>query len=561
MSIRHAPEKGILFGEPNPDYLWGGDGFLSPPAELAVLGPAHELLFSSQEAELPAPVLEAMVAHHGQAGQFEWSDGSDDYVASYWTLFMRPVFLNSWVLVQSENKQDVMEPLRTFTWTFLLVVLLTSWVAVLLSLRQIRRSTVPIDLLKDATQKIKNRQFSHRVRIESADEFAELGASFNAMTESMEHHVRVMSTMNRIGVSLSAEKDDARLLEIILHGAQAVFRADGAILYLMSVDDRLELSMLSLKSLGLRVDRSDPETLHRLGHSDGFDAGEIWAAAGATARTIAADDVYTADGGGFAAQTEFDRRTGYRSRSFLSVPLTNHEHDVIGLLQLVNGHAEADGGVTAFSEEDQRLAESLASQAAVALTKNRLVDDFKGLFEGLTELIGEAIDQKSPYTGGHVRRVADLAMMIAEAARRSPDDELRQFAESEDALYELRVAALLHDCGKITTPVHVQDKATKLETIWDRIALIETRAEILRRERRIELLEETVRGLPTVRRPRCCPGSSRRRRRTIGSSRTNWPSSGSATGGGSTCPRCSARRSGRSAAGTATPTPSRSDRG
>ncbi len=490
-----VPEKGILFGEPNPDYLWGGDGFLSPPAELVVLGPAHELLFSSQGTRPAEAVLQAATTGDAPAGRFEWSDGRDSYVANYWTLFMRPVFFNSWVLVQSENRDDVMEPLRTFSRTFLAVVLLTVWVALLLSLRQIRRSTGPIEILKDATQKIKDRQYSHRVRIDSGDEYAELGASFNAMTESMEHHERVMGAISRIGISLTAENDDTRLLEIILHGAQAVFHADGAVLYLMALDDRLELSMLDLKSLGLHVDRSDPAALQRLGLSDGFDAGEAWAAAGATARTIAADDVYEADGGGFSAQIEIDRRTGYRSRSFMSVPLTNHERDVIGLLQLINGHADSDGGVTTFSEEDQRLAESLASQAAVALTKNRLVDDFKGLFEGLTEMIGEAIDQKSPYTGGHVRRVADLAMMIADAARHGPNEELREFAESESARYELRVAALLHDCGKITTPVHVQDKATKLETIWDRIALIETRAEIVRRERRIKLLEETVREL------------------------------------------------------------------
>jgi HD-GYP domain-containing protein (c-di-GMP phosphodiesterase class II) len=186
---------------------------------------------------------------------------------------------------------------------------------------------------------------------------------------------------------------------------------------------------------------------------------------------------------------------GYRSRSFVSVPLRNHEHEVIGILQLINAQARTSGEIVAFSEEDQRLAESLASQAAVALTKNRLVQDFKGLFEGLTEAISTAIDEQSPYTGGHVRRVVALSMMIAQAMPQRTGSTSRLRPLSEEELYELRIAALLHDCGKLTTPVHVMDKATKLEGIVDRIRLVEARAETARRQRRIELLEDAVHQL------------------------------------------------------------------
>lgn len=489
------PGRGLLLGAVNPDHLWGGDGFLTPPTELSVLDQANKVIFSTMPDDiLPGAVTEAS-KKDGPKGQFEWSHNGDRYVASYWTLFMRPVFLNSWVLVQSERKADVLEPLRNFALMFFLVVLLTFWVATFLSLSQIRRSMVPIELLRDATRQIKNRQFSHRVSINTDDEFAELGASFNEMTESMENHVRVMSTINSIGVSLSAEKNDARLLEIILRGAQMVFNADGAVLFLMSRDDRLELAMIHLSSLGLWVGGSAPGILQDLSRAQGADAGASWAATGAMERTIATPDVYAETNGTFAPQIELDRRVGYHSRSFLSTPLRNHYNEVIGILQLVNAQAGAGREVAAFSAEDQRLAESLASQAAVALTKNKLVADFKGLFEGLTELIGQAIDEKSPYTGGHVRRVVDLAMMIARAARTSGSGALREFANSEDELYELRIAALLHDCGKITTPVHIQDKGTKLETIWDRIHLIETRSEILRRDHRAALLEEAVHRL------------------------------------------------------------------
>jgi len=490
-----TPDGGMLIGEVDPDYLWGGDGFISPSVELCVLGQAGETLFASMPEGVPSRQLKEAVANDGPSGRFEWSHGEDRFVAGYWTLFMRPTYLTSWILIQSEQRDDVREPLRKFAWTFSLIVLCTFLVVTFASLNQIRRRMVPIEQLLEATHKLKAKDFSHRVRIDSDDEFADLGASFNEMTESMEVHLSVMNTINSIGVSLSAEKDEARLLETVLCGAQAVFNADGAALYLLSKDDRLELSLAHVKSLSLWLRGSAAESRHDLEDTRERDASVMLAAVGATKRTISSPDVYAAESSDFAPLIEFDRRMGYRSRSFVSVPLRNHENEVIGILQLINAQARTTGSIVPFSDEDQRLAESLASQVAVALTKNRLVHDFKGLFEGLTELISTAIDGQSPYTGGHVRRVVVLSMMIAEAMSRSANSALRTRALSEEELYELRIAALLHDCGKLTTPVHITDKATKLESIVDRICLVETRAEIIRRQRRIELLEEAVQRL------------------------------------------------------------------
>jgi HD-GYP domain-containing protein (c-di-GMP phosphodiesterase class II)/HAMP domain-containing protein len=490
------PRRGILMAEINPEYLWGGDGFISPSTDLCVLGQAKELLFTSMAERIPPAELKEAFRRDMSTGQFEWLHDGNRYVASFWTIFMRPTFFNSWVLVQSEKKDDVMEPLQSFAKTFFLVVLLTFCVVILASFHQIGRNMTPIKLLKDATQRINAGDLSHRVRIEGDNEFAELGNSFNEMTESMENHVGVMHTVNSIGVSLSAEKDEAKLLNIILSGAMTVFNADGALLFLVSGDDHLQLSMAHISSIGLWLDGSAAVALHDQGGVRGLDTGAIWASTGAMERTISATDVYASKDSSLIAQIEFDRRVRYRSQSFLSIPLKNHESDVIGILQLINKRARDSGQITPFLEEDGRLAESLASQAAIALTKNRLVQDFKGLFEGLTELISQAIDEKSPYTGGHVRRVADLAMMVADAAAKSASDRPRDFVLSEDERYELKIAALLHDCGKIATPIHIQDKATKLETIWDRINLIKTRAEILRRDRRIALLENAIQRLP-----------------------------------------------------------------
>jgi HD-GYP domain-containing protein (c-di-GMP phosphodiesterase class II)/HAMP domain-containing protein len=486
-----APERGMLIGAVSPDHLWGGETFLSPSIDLCVLGQAGETLYESRPGVgPPSALVRQSLEKYGPSGRFEWSHGREDFVAGYWTLFMQPTYLTSWLLIQSEQRNDVQGPLRTFAWTFSLIVLATFLLVTIASVNQIRRRTVPIEQLAEATRRLKAKDFTHRVKVESDDEFADLGASFNDMTESMAHHIDVMSTINQIGVSLSAEKDEAKLIETVLSGAQAVFNADGGALFLIRKDGRLELALGHVASLSLGRRGPALGTPEAAGEPPGWDPG---AEAGLTAGVIVCPDVHADGRPEFGRILDFDRRTGYRSRSLLSVPLRNHENDVIGILQLTNAQSRTTGETVPFSDEDQRLAASLASQAAVALTKNRLIQDFKGLFEGLTELISTAIDEQSPYTGGHVRRVVVLSRMIAEAIPRSASDALRGRALSEEQLYELRIAALLHDCGKLTMPVHLTDKATKLESIVDRIRLVEARAEIARRQHRIELLEAALR--------------------------------------------------------------------
>jgi len=170
--------------------------------------------------------------------------------------------------------------------------------------------------------------------------------------------------------------------------------------------------------------------------------------------------------------------------------MKNHENEIIGVLQLLNAINPKTGEISAFSPSDQRLAESLASQATIALTNRMLIIQLEELFESFISLINLAIDEKSPYTGGHCQRVPSLTMMIAEAVNETSEDPLKSFTMSDKDRYELKIAGLLHDCGKVTTPVHVVDKATKLETLFDRIHLIDTRFEVLRRDAEIALLKE-----------------------------------------------------------------------
>jgi len=172
--------------------------------------------------------------------------------------------------------------------------------------------------------------------------------------------------------------------------------------------------------------------------------------------------------------------------------MRNHENETIGVLQLINAQDPRNGEIVAFSASDQRLAESLASQAAIALTNRMLINQLEQLFESFINLINSAIDEKSPYTGGHCQRVPVLTMLLAEAVNETREGPLSEFSMSEKDRYELKIAGLLHDCGKVTTPVHVVDKATKLEAIYDRIHLIDTRFEVLKRDLELESLKKKI---------------------------------------------------------------------
>ena len=193
-------------------------------------------------------------------------------------------------------------------------------------------------------------------------------------------------------------------------------------------------------------------------------------------------DAYSQEGFDFSGTKSFDQKTGYRSRSFLTIPMKDHENAIIGVLQLLNAKDRATGTVRAFSDADLHLAESLASQAAIALTNRLLINRLEALFESFIRLINTAIDDKSPYTSGHCQRVPTLTMLLADAVDACKVGPLKGFTMSDRDRHELRIAGLLHDCGKITTPVHVVDKATKLQTLFDRIELIDTRFEVVKRD-------------------------------------------------------------------------------
>ena len=309
---------------------------------------------------------------------------------------------------------------------------------------------------------------------------------------------RRLEELNGIGISLSQEKDTNRLLEAILVAAKKITNADGGTLYRVDNDRKLVyFEILRTDSLNVAMGGTTgvivPFYPVRLFDDEGR-ANNSMVVAYSVLRdeTVNIADAYTEKGFDFTGTKNFDKKTNYRSKSFLTVPMKNHEDEIIGVLQLINAKDRVSGGIVPFSEADQHLAESLASQAAVALTNRQLINQLESLFESFISLINAAIDDKSPYTGGHCQRVPTLTMMLAEAVNATKQGPLADFTMSEKDRYELKIAGLLHDCGKVTTPVHVVDKATKLQTIFDRIGMVDTRFEVIKRDAEISAMKEKL---------------------------------------------------------------------
>jgi HD-GYP domain-containing protein (c-di-GMP phosphodiesterase class II) len=307
-----------------------------------------------------------------------------------------------------------------------------------------------------------------------------------------------LDQLTELSVQLGSNHDTDSLLERILSVAKSMTNADGGTLYRPSEDKQhLNFHILINDTLKIHQGGMSGEAISAPGVPL-FDAsGEknLASVAGYAAHfglSVNIEDVYKADVFNFSGMVKFDQLRNYRTQSILTVPLSDHEHELVGVLQLINAKDPDNGDIRAFSPTDQRFIEALAAQAAVALTHQRLIAQLEELLESLVNLINIGIDEKSPYTGRHCQFVPELTMMLAEAVHNADTGPMADFRMTEGDRKELWLAGLLHDCGKITTPVHVVDKATKLETIFDRIAVIDTRFEVLLRDAEIAALRRKL---------------------------------------------------------------------
>ncbi|MBB5392714.1 MULTISPECIES: HD family phosphohydrolase [unclassified Herbaspirillum] len=310
-----------------------------------------------------------------------------------------------------------------------------------------------------------------------------------------------LDQLTELSMALSNNRDLPLLLERILLTAMDITQADGGTLYRIDESDNSlqfyisvngSLKMHQGGSSGTAI--SIPNIALRL--PDGApNLSAVAAYAANTRKSVNIPDVYQAQestGFNFNGMRMFDEKYGYRSQSILTVPMQDHSGELLGVLQLINATDRSAGKTIAFSETDQHFIEALASQASIAMTNQQLIHRLENLFESFIKLINIGIGEKSPHTGRHCEHVPELAMMIAEAAHAATEGPLADFRMTEADRRELWVAGLLHDCGKISSPTHIVEKSTKMETIFDRIHLIDTRFEVLKRDAEIGVLQEKL---------------------------------------------------------------------
>ena len=323
---------------------------------------------------------------------------------------------------------------------------------------------------------------------------AQLQNKIKELQEIITHQQEHIHTLHEIGTALSSENNLKKLLDMILHEAKKFTNADGGTLYLMANDERsLHFDVVKTDSLGIHMGGINGEITWPnlpLYTSDGKPNEKAVAAYCALHGVpINIPDVYQAQGFDFTGPKKFDEANGYHTKSMLVIPMKNYENEVIGVCQLINATDPKTGVAIPFGSEFERSTLSLASQAAVAITNVKLINDLRELLESFIKSIASAIDAKSPYTGGHVRKVAEIAMLIANELSDVQEGIYKDIAYSYDELNQIRIAALMHDIGKITTPEYVMDKSTKLQTIYDRIETVSTRFELFKRDKKIALLE------------------------------------------------------------------------
>jgi HD-GYP domain-containing protein (c-di-GMP phosphodiesterase class II) len=326
------------------------------------------------------------------------------------------------------------------------------------------------------------------------------GRELNAMAAGMSRETdRLLS----IGVALSAERNISKLHELIVRNARELTRADSGSLFLLEVNEgadtalRFAVAQTGPTDAGTHLGAVLPLTRNSI-------SGYV-ALAGEVVRIPDAYEIPEASE--YRFNPSFDKQNGYRTKSVLCVPMRDHENAVVGVIQLINrkpdfkliltSPAQTEEVVTPFTERDESVLLSLASQAGVALENKALLASIQDLFEQFVRASVKAIEVRDKSTQGHSSRVAELTVAQALATNAVAAGKFADLHFDEDALREMRYAALLHDFGKVAVPEYIFGKAKKLpdgklDAIRLRFLLAINQIESLSARRRFELLRTGV---------------------------------------------------------------------
>jgi HD-GYP domain-containing protein (c-di-GMP phosphodiesterase class II) len=309
--------------------------------------------------------------------------------------------------------------------------------------------------------------------------------------------------LNKIGVALSAERDIHKLLEMILGKSREITAADAGSLYL--VERKSDDAPSPEDQLRFKLTQNDSVVLPFAESTMPLTETSIAGYAALAGHGVNLADVYNLPAeapyaGAGAGARSFDERSGYRTRSMLAVPMKDHEEQVIGVVQLINKKRDpravlrpvsvVDELVVPFTPVDEELVTSLASQAAVALENNILIQDIRNLFDSLVRASVTAIEQRDPTTSGHSGRVAILTVGLAERVDALDSGRFRDVGFTPDQMQEIRYAGLLHDFGKVGVREKVLIKGKKLYV--GEMLLIRQRMAYIKRTLEVEHLRAAV---------------------------------------------------------------------
>ena len=332
------------------------------------------------------------------------------------------------------------------------------------------------------------------LRLRQLTELRLLHQSNRSMREDLEKQLSIradkLDMLIENGLMLSMARTRTELFRHTLIEGKRLLNCEAGTMYLVTPENTLRFAERTRDDLlpALEIPLLDAATLKP-------NTSYVSVCAAVNKQTIRINDVYADTTFNLIGTRDFDAQSGFHTVSLLTVPMAPRNGDVIGVLQFVNALDPLTGVIVPFPEDITPLVEALAAQASVALDNLQLVESQRTMMESMIQVLAMAIDAKSPYTGQHCERVPALAMMLAEVASEATVGPLADFVFSTEAeWYEFRVGAWLHDCGKITSPEYVIDKATKLETIYNRIHEVRTRFEVLLRDAEVMRLQALLDG-------------------------------------------------------------------
>ena len=290
--------------------------------------------------------------------------------------------------------------------------------------------------------------------------------------------------------ALAKENDLSKILEQVLVKVMKEIPCEGGTIYLKD-KHQLKFEVVINKKLGIHESKIQNWPPVELFTPIGSNLSNVSALCANKQEIINIADVYHEKGFDFEGMKKFDKANQYRSKSMLLIPMIDHEEELIGVLQMINKYDIFDKSYIPFSDKDIEILKSYSAYAAIAITKNRLISDLEKLLYSFLESIAVAMDAKSPFGYGHINRVAKLMEIISKGIDED-QDRYKDIHYDADALDQLKLAAWMHDIGKIATPEYILDKSTKLETIHNRIEEVKERFERLKLSLKLTFSQQKI---------------------------------------------------------------------